>query len=189
MQKIIGHHTCKNNGNGKYLEKQGLPAALSEYNKEATKNPFLGTGYYFWDFNIEMAKYWGKTHYDNSYYIFEADIPYNETMLDLVGNRQHMKLLIDLMDELKEENEESIYWEIGKFIEFLKQLAKTESYTNIFPFKSVRAIDHSSKKFSQDYSFDESSRSFIDMNPRIIVCVMEANKETIQSFKLIKTNE
>lgn len=188
MLKIIGHHTCKNRGNGEYLQRQGLPAALSEYDEKTTKNPFLGTGYYFWDYNIEMAKYWGKTHYYDNYYIFEADIPYNDTMLDLVGNRQHMKFLIDLMYDFKEENEGSSRWEIGKFIEFLKQLVKEENDPTIFPFQSVRAIDHFPKIFSQNHNFDESEKSFIDMNPRIIVCVIDANKETIQNFKLIKTN-
>ncbi len=119
MIKLIGHHVCKNTGNAKQIEKRGYPIAFSEHNPDSKKNPFLGSGYYFWDYNKGMAHYWGKQHYHNSYYIFEASIPYNDSIiLDLVGNRQHMEWFVGIMEDFKEANEDSKHWEIGKFIEF-----------------------------------------------------------------------
>jgi hypothetical protein len=186
MVKLIGHHACRNTGNGLQIEKSGLPIAVSTYNPTNSKNPFLGSGYYFWDYNIRMAKYWGKSHYDNKFYIFQADIPYNEnTLLDLVGNRQHIEWLVDLMDDFKEANEGNAHWNIGTFIEFLKEIAEEEGYSDVFPFKSVRAIDHSASIPNVEYYFDGQSKAYITLNPRIIICIIDANPLTLQNLKLI----
>ncbi len=186
MLKLIGHHACKNTGNGLYLQKEGLPVALSSYTPHGIKNPFLGTGYYFWDYNKEMAKWWGKKQYDNNYYIFEAEIPYNqEITLDLVGNRQHMQWLIEMMNMFMEENEECKSWSIGQFIEFLKDIRNLPEYKDIFPYQIIRAIDHSVK--NGIFDFYPNSKEYIMLNPRIIICVINATKNTILSFKLIET--
>ena len=187
MIKIIGHHACKNTGDWYKIEKSGVPVAVSTYDPEKGKNPFLGSGYYFWDYNLAMAEYWGKRHYNNKYYIFQADIPYDEDiLLDLVGNRQQMEWLVGLMDDFKEENENSTHWEIGKFIEFLKEIAQENSeYADIFPFKVVRAIDHSAVFPKDEYFFDGKSKGYMTLNPRIIVCVIEPNAVTLQNLKLI----
>ena len=187
MMKIIGHHACKNTGDWDKIEKNGVPTAFSTYNPENSKNPFLGSGYYFWDYNRGMAHYWGKRHYKKDYYIFQADIPYNESdLLDLVSNRQHMEWIIDLMNDFKEENEGSGHWEIGKFIAFLKKISEDNSeYAEIFPFKSVRAIDNSASFLKDEYTFYGQSKAFIMLNPRIIVCVIKPNPLTLQNLKLI----
>ncbi|MDD2582996.1 MAG: hypothetical protein PHR66_13485, partial [Desulfuromonadaceae bacterium] len=59
--KTIGHHTCsKKNGKAFILENAPF---LSEYNETGKVLKFLGTGYYFWDDNIEMAHNWGRSHF------------------------------------------------------------------------------------------------------------------------------
>jgi hypothetical protein len=187
MLKLIGHHACKNTGNHLYLEKIGLPVALSSYDPTNERNPFLGTGYYFWDYNKEMAKWWGKKQYGNNYYIFEAEIPYNQDIvLDLVGNRQHMEWLIEMMNLFIEEDENYKYWSIGQFIEYLKHISQEDEYQGIFPYQIIRAIDHSAEDTNKIYDFYPNSKEYIMLNPRIIICAINANKDTVLSFKLIE---
>ncbi len=189
MLKTIGQHVCNNTGNGALIEKSGHPPAKSLYDVNSKKNPFLGSGYYFWDYNIEMARYWGKNHYNNSYYIFQAEINCEENvMLDLVGNRRHIEWIIKLMQVFSSKNSNSARWSVGKFIEFLKEISQTdEKYKDILPYKSIRAVDHRATIPNVQYSFDESSSSFITMNPRIIVCIIDISPATLTNFKLIET--
>lgn len=188
MIEIIGHHTCKNQGNLDILERKKLPLAYSEYKLENNSNPFLGSGYYFWDYNMEQAKEWGKIHYQDRYYIFEAQIPYNDAiMLDLVGNRQHIAWLLGMMKEFEYENLDVGGWEIGKFIEHLKQMSmENEEFRDMFPYQIVRAIDHSFNPYLSKFYFESGkSDRYINLNPRIIVCVINATHQTIKNFKLV----
>jgi hypothetical protein len=187
MRKIIGHHTCNNTRNAEWIEQQGKPVALSVYNPNLRKNPFLGTGYYFWDDNIEQARYWGRQRCNNKYYIFEGDINNDESiLLDLVSNRQQMRWLRTAMSNFAVYNNNNPHWEIGKFIEWLKKVSKKEGFEDIFPFKSVRAIDHNATIPKVEYYFDEKSEGFINLNPRIIVCIIEVSLLTLTNFKLIE---
>lgn len=184
MQNLIGHHTCINTKNSSEIITSGIPPAKAIYKPEETKNPFLGSGYYFWDYNIGQARYWGKTHYNQNYYIFEADIPYNDNMLDLVGNRQHLEWILNLMYDFKEENEDIAQWDLATFIEFLKNTAQELDNPSIFPFTSIRAVDHSATIPDVEYYFDAKSPNFIIMNPRIIICVISEDKNIIQNLRL-----
>jgi hypothetical protein len=188
MRKIIGHHTCKNTGDGHLIEQNGVPVAKAEYNERNLKNPFLGTGYYFWDYNIEMARKWGKVHYNNKYYIFEAEINAEDTvLLDLVGNRQHQAEFKKLTADIAAYNKEKKDWPIGKVIEFLKELiAEDEANTIFFPFQSIRAEDYSVTD-AKIYRFDKGSPNYTNLNPRLLICVIDVNPNTLTNFKLMES--
>lgn len=146
----------------------------------------MGTGFYFWDYDIEGAKWWGRTHYSSCYSIFEAEIPYNERMLDLVGNRKHMEWFLDSINDAIENEPELENAGIAERIEYLKRLAKEHKSPDIFPFDAIRAIDIKADiKEPAKLSFltTPRTRGAIILNPRIIICVI--NKEIIQNFKYI----
>ncbi len=188
METTIGHHTCSNLGNLNKIWASGGPLALSMYNLQKKEFPFLGTGYYFWDDNIKMAHFWGETRCQNKYYIFEAELNCKETvLLDLVGNRKHMKWLVDAMELFKGYNKKGAKWEIGKFIEFLKNIkSQNEKFKDVFPFQSIRAVDHyAAIHYKYYFSEDTSRQDFIDLDPRFLICVIEKNENTIKNFKPI----
>lgn len=188
MKEIIGHHTCANDGDGKNIEKQGYPRALAKFDIKSNKNPFLGTGYYFWDYNLLQAIWWGKEHYQNKYYIFEGTIPYDENILDLVGNRQHMEYFGTLYEEFRNANKKLSYenrtYGVSACIEYFKSMGEEQ-----FPFKAIRAIDHNAlfnkKAEDFDYLFNDTNKSFVNLNPRIIVCVID--NAILEKFELIRT--
>ena len=59
----------------------------------ATEEPWLGEGYYFWEHEIENARYWGKKHYRNRYSIYQSSYQNTEDGLDLVDNYEDRERL------------------------------------------------------------------------------------------------
>lgn len=177
----IGHHTVENLGNHKELEKTG--PVLSEYKPADSRFPFLGQGYYFWDYNYEMALHWGKLKYKGKCYIFEMELNINDdTFLDLVGSRKDMIFFRELMVKFEKFNNNE-KWPISKFIEFIKDLNSKKKFEGIFPYETIRAID-SSIKIRPKYSFSKNRSAFTDLNPRMVICFINKNNLDLSSFKL-----
>lgn len=176
--KIIGHHTCNQDGSIQNIEKVG-PFLSKHIEKDATQHKFLGTGYYFWDNNINMAHSHGQKNYKRKYYIFEAQLNLkDEAFLDLAGNRIDMIFFQDIMEKLKTQTETQ-NWTIGHFIEFLKRI-------KIFNYRAIRAIDNSIDP-KQAIKFVPDRRNFINLNPIFIVCLLDKNSDLISSFNHTKT--
>ncbi|MDM1373853.1 hypothetical protein [Myroides marinus] len=138
--KTIGHHACSSKGGDEViLEKAPF---LAEHNPEEDKYQFLGTGYYFWDNNKDLAKIWGRSRYDNNYRIIAIDFELTQdNCYDLVGNRSHQ---IDLVNKMKlfdsKQNEnKSENWTVNQCITFLRTLAKKDKA--VFPYDFIRAVD------------------------------------------------
>lgn len=181
--QTIGHHTCSNKNGRAYIEKNA--PFLSEYNPTENKLQFLGTGYYFWDYNLELAHYWGKSHYRNNYFIIESSLNMPEGLfLDLVGNRKHLIYFYDLTCRIESEVPDRTKWTIGAFIEHMKRLDK--KIPGIFPFKVIRAIDHSAKpKKESTFNFVEGKANFININPRLVICLTEKNELFLRTKAIV----
>lgn len=175
---IIGHHTCKRDGGEKYVLENAPFCSI--YDSYANHKPFLGTGHYFWDDNIETAKWWGKLHYKDDYYVIEIALNLtSEYFFDLVGNRQHIKTFIALEKNFRQKGYETKNWTIAAFIEFLKKFQLKDPM--IFPYKAIRAIDYSAyQAYKEQYKYffvqpgKDNEHTFL--NPRLIICLLEKNK-------------
>jgi len=181
--QTTGHHACKKDGGATAVCNNG--PFLSEYKRKENKLPFLGAGYYFWDDNIEMAKYWGYSHYDNSYYVIESrlNMPH-DLLLDLVGNRQHMKYLVEIITRLKKEGHYRQHWQLSQGFEYLKWLNSRKP--GIFPFTIIRGIDNNARPQKQfTYYYVKNKQSFIDLNPRLVICLIEKNPVVLQSRHIV----
>ena len=55
----IGHHACKSADNKYLLNNAPFRSEYTETTEEG-KEPFLGEGYYMWDYNLETAHWWGR---------------------------------------------------------------------------------------------------------------------------------
>lgn len=172
--KFTVHHTCKKDGGeDEVLKKSPFP---SIYKPKEGKKPFLGEGFYFWDYNIEYAKVWGKNHYNNEYYVCEADIEIDHEKdgfyLDLVGNRKQLVGFINLLNEFNfvhENGTEGI--DLCWIIEYLRDPKKVPSGT--FPFQVIRAVDYkNNEQVGLKVVFNENQtgeKSYTILNPRIII--------------------
>ena len=68
----------------------------------ATEKTWLGSGFYFWEHEIDNAHHWGEKHCNNQYCIYESSYQNTEAGLDLVDNYEHRDLLIRYIKELEE---------------------------------------------------------------------------------------
>ena len=184
--KTIGHHTCRKDGGVEFV-KMNSPF-YAEHSKEDERYQFLGSGYYFWDDNFELAKKWGQYHYGDDYCIFQFDLELTEDgCLDLVGNRRHQQFFMKLFKMYEEETEDKrAEWSICQCIEFLKLLGKHDS--RIFPFKMIRAVDlfkHSEYKQQFLKKFVGIKGNYTIINPKMVICVIHREDLPLQTKKLI----
>lgn len=153
----------------------------SEYDLENDKKPFMGAGYYFWEYNLDYAKVWGKNHYNNSYFIVESEIIINNEddsfYLDLAGNREHLVGFVELLKEFE------LIDGIGtKGIDLCFIISYLRDNDNlpieVFPFKVIRAVDYKNNETSGiKIAFNDKGKSYTILNPRIIISYK--NKEDI----------
>lgn len=188
--KTIGHHTCLLNGDIADILRNA--PFLAENKPDEGKVQFLGTGYYFWDNNLEMAKVWGRYHYGGRYVIIGVDFDLkSDTCYDLVGNRTHQIDLTKRLEKLSERlgNDKPKKWTLGQFFSFMQKLAKRDC--NVFPYKMVRAIDllrhNELKKQQVIINFVEGKKNYTLLNPKIVICAFDKNSLNLQTKKIIYT--
>jgi hypothetical protein len=170
-------HTCSNSGGKDYVLKNA--PFHSEYNVRLSKKPFIGEGYYFWEYNLDYAKVWGKNHYKNTYFIVESEIKIDSeddsNYLDLAGNREHLVGFVELLKEfdfIDERGTKDI--DLCTIISYLRNELPKE----VFPYKVIRAVDYKNKETTGiKIDFNDKGSSYTILNPRIIVSYK--NKEDI----------
>ena len=152
----------------------------SEYDVKADKKPFMGAGYYFWEYNLDYAKVWGKNHYNDSYFIVESEIEINNNdddsfYLDLAGNREHLVGFVELIKEfdlIDDQGADGI--DLCYIISYLRD----EFPEEVFPIRVIRAVDYKNNETSGiKIAFNDKGTSYTILNPRIIVSYR--NKEDI----------
>jgi hypothetical protein len=166
----VGQHTCEDRRPG---DEAKAPFMCLDV------NAFLGRGYYFWEDNLQLAKHWGGERYHKkgkAYLVGETPISCDwNDFFDLVGNRQHQKFLVSIMNMLVSKRQALHGWPIGRIIEFLKG-ANTDpegQYFGKFTYKVFRAVDDSFRVFEKDTAFAETQHNYVNLNPCYIICVID----------------
>lgn len=183
--KAIGHHTVEDLGNAEYVEKHA--PFLSEGNAA-----FLGPGYYFWENDLDLAHWWGKLRYGDDYMICEAIIECdNETYLDLAGNKDDMRMVLQLRERFEPEIKRKFSIDevsLNRLIEHCQHVHQ-HTLAKVFPFKVIRSVDNSptvnEKKRRSLIKFTQQKSNFTDLDPRIIICVLEKQYVLPQGIKIV----
>jgi hypothetical protein len=182
------HHACDCAGGPEYVLREG--PFFSAYDENTMRKPFLGSGYYFWDDNLDMAHKWGRIHYQNNYFVLEAKcrIP-SDLVLDMVGNRQDLRFFCRCLDLFKNYGHAREDWSVSQIIEFMKQLSMgSETFRDIFPFQAIRAVDHSAREAPHErmkFSNDQERGQYMLTNPRILVCFPQGKRVFLEEVRLI----
>jgi hypothetical protein len=188
--KTIGHHTCKKDGGENHVLEES--PFFAEHNLKENKIQFVGSGYYFWDNNIDLAKTWGRGHYNDDYYVIEIDFELTtDNCFDLVGNRSHQIHLINALRQYESETgRKKDNWTLNQCIQFLKELNKVDA--NIFPFKFVRAIDLLNHvryaKAQLLMNFTNEKENYTIINPKIIICAFEKEDLILHSKRIVASS-
>jgi len=186
----IGYHTCRVDG-GREIVLENSPF-LAEHLEDVNppKYQFLGTGYYFWDNNIELAKWWGKTRLKDGYFIVQMDFNLtSETCFDLVGNREHQIYLIETLKDLEfNKGMKRDNWTICQCINYLKELENVSKTNLIFPYFLIRAVDltnHKADKNQYKIKFSTEKDNYSLLSPRIIICATNTERLLMDSKKIV----
>lgn len=137
---------------------------------------WLGTGYYFWDTNMEWAIEWGINSYEKknkAFIIAKCKVDINNNCFDLLGsvfNQYELKEVMNafIESEKVKDNQRLI---LPNIIQYMKN-------KGIFKYKSIRAADITNKVITFHFSKDERKREFMEINQRVQICVI-ANKEVV----------
>ena len=183
----IGHHTFENRG-GQDNNKHA-PYKCNDI------NAFLGKGYYFWEDNLAFAKHWGGIWYNNKnrkkYFVGEFTITCGlASFFDLVGNRNHQKIIRETAKLLAKRRAGLSAWPIGKIIEFLKAASKDpdDIFFEKFNYLVIRAADDTALKTSEQHKFADSKLNSADLNPCYIICVLVKNEILSSEIKVVHTS-
>lgn len=170
--KFTVHHTCSSIGNRKDVLAH-VPFH-SDYIPEENKKPFLGEGFYFWEYNTDYAKFWGRNHYLDAYYICEAEVLIDQEIdgyyLDLAGNRKDLIEFVKLLKlfELIDKNGTKGI-DLCSIISYLRNKCP-----DAFPFKVIRAVDYKNASIAGiKIYFNDKEDDFTILNPRIIIAYKE----------------
>jgi hypothetical protein len=170
------HHTCSQENGLEHVEKE-VPF-LSEFDPSKGKQPYLGEGFYFWEYNQDYSKTWGELHYKDGYYVCEAeiDVPVEDDAiyLDLVGNRKQMIDFFDLLKVFEQVDAEgAINENLSEIISLLSSYGE-----EIFPWKIIRAVQSDNNEQKGGYvRFNDKTKSYTFLKPRILFCFK--NKDDI----------
>ncbi|MEQ9415882.1 MAG: hypothetical protein RIF39_18745 [Cyclobacteriaceae bacterium] len=155
------------------------------------KPPFASDGYYFWEDNIDAAEWWGLVHYvrrKKQYRIFKLDIDllYDGSFIDLIGNRQHLKLMAALIKKTRMRID-CTDWKFHQFITYFRRLEARQK--GIFPFKMIRFNDSKlNPKIHEPLALidHEKQQNNVLLNPFYIICVFELADLKLDTFTFIK---
>lgn len=140
-----------------------------------TKLAWLGSGYYFWEYNIEYAHWWGGIFYrKNGYVICESSYDYNldrDEIFDLDQPEYEERFIRTwkMIEEMGKVHPVTV----PAVIDFLEQ--------NIKPFQKykairVRGVDSVSSNYEPiakyRVPFEEGKRPYLDLLPPVQLCVI-----------------
>lgn len=161
MRKVVLHHTCKKDGGSKFVL-QNAPF-LAKDDKSAKKFQFLGSGFYFWEDDINQAHYWGQVRYgEDNYFIVQFVCNIDEDdLLDLdsktgynILEKVKEKLLAFTNTPNKQNN-----WTLSQWVNFLYKY--NEIYSIGFDFKAIKVKDYNfSRKKEQKIFFVQGKSNY-----------------------------
>lgn len=182
--QTTGYHTVENRDNADYVEENGPFIAKD-------RRTWYGTGYYFWDDDIERAHNWGKEIYPGKgYMICESDLHLDDDMLLDLCTREGIRALATLIEVLKSDPKSgygSKNQPIGITIMYLRDLNRRwPQYKGIFPFNYVRGQDF---PIGTMVEFAPGVKEKLSLNPRVQICLFEKSRVTVRSFCIIFPKE
>lgn len=148
---------------------------------------WLGRGYYFWEYFIKNAHWWGKENLKTNYIICEATYTRDEKCLDLMDNPDHISYFNESLEILKEQG---LYKEgqttVAHVIEYLRRIKK-------FPFHATRVLGTRSRSQQSEYTnviqFNAQHCAVLDLCPPIQICFYSKKALHTSSYKIVFPEE
>jgi len=140
----------------------------------------LGYGYYFWEYHIEAAHWWGREHCSGSYMIYKSCYDsHSEKYFDLVGNPMHKEYTQKAYRILQKRKKGE--YTIAEVVELLKK--KDPNFT----FWAIRAYPINRKYVDKrlNIPFEKGSDSYINLGDRVQMCVLNLSFLLDDQYELV----
>ena len=178
--EIKVYQTLTDRGNPDQIENDG-PFACNK------QNAWLGQGYYFWEYFIKNAHWWGEEVLKTDYVICQATYIRDEKCLDLVDNQNHLEFFQEIIKIMKEQG---LYkageTTMARIIEHLRRIKK-------FPFDATRINGNGSRspqsKYHQSIIFTPNHHASLDLCPPIQICFYSKNVLHLSNYKIVYPEE
>lgn len=167
--KIL-YHTVEDRNNLEYVRSHA-PFLCNR------KDAWLGSGYYFWEYFVDFAHWWGEQCYNGNYYICETSyIEDQSTILDLHGDMMQLADFLEGFDMLCKELGRDDFL-LPEVIAFMRRKPSG------FNFKAIRVSSIKSRLNEREIGFNYLPMSrygddFMSLMPRIQMCVFD--KKSVQ---------
>lgn len=179
--------TISDKGNPEYILKNG-PFISTHDSLNDGVGPWIGEGYYFWEHNISLAHWWGKSHILGDYVICSCNLEYDKLQLwDLYNDHDHLAEL-DRINKYLNDKLEIPYNDLTlvKVIRYMKD-------NDLFTYSAVRVISigviNEKKNIGEEVMkrmrFSTNHKSYFDIIPPIQVCLYHRKALNLQAYKIV----
>ncbi len=145
---------------------------------------WLGKGFYFWEYHIENAHWWGEKSYRNNYIVCKANYVFdNMTCYDLVDNYENRTQLREIEKKLAEDDNYPPPYTVPRIIAYMK-------YIGIFHYQAIRIVGEQVKKVNSTYSKaipfqSKSSTHYYETIPPIQVCFYDKGIIMLDQYAVV----
>lgn len=159
------------------MKKTALYQAISSKEETIPKEPIycssedarLGQGYYFWDTDIQTAKWWGESHYEGAYRVCQSHYDaHSEHYFDLFGNVKHIQILSRCHRKLQQRKKED--YSIAEVLESMKLLIP-EFIDIYWAIRARPMMPYPDSKMDIPFAKGKDNKPFISCATRVQVCV------------------
>lgn len=173
---IKGYHTIEDRNNPHVIETSGP--------FKCTRNDaWLGHGYYFWDFRLDLAHFWGEQNFrKQGYVICEAEINDDHSIMwDIDGRTEHQEEFIQALDLMIENGIINTHSD-ARVSEVIQYLQKIQALT----YKAIRAADEDRDTYFLRFKPEKAPKpANLRLRQRVQICLLEKSDVTLSSFRII----
>jgi hypothetical protein len=183
MSKISTvYQTLEDQENADYIEDHGpFPCKRG--------SAWLGNGYYFWDFHIELAHWWGEKAYaKNGHIVCEGKCVINsENCWDLHNEGEHRQEFIDTLDYMVRSKivSDPNTVTVAQVIMYIRR-------KGFFNHDGIRVLGVNSAGRTDDFSkvgarllFNRKKNAYYDLFPAIQICLLNKTSCSLRDYVIV----
>lgn len=157
------------------LEDRSNPEEVEQHGpyRCTRSNAWLGSGYYFWHQFIDLAHWWGRNSYPDTYMICRqtGDIDGNPEVLDLYADLVLRDTIREYVSKMKNAYNQKTMT-VRTVLEHMKKIGALDDYKAV-RIEGVNSTNRDKFLQKQKLKFNPDGGQYYDMIPPIQVCVYD----------------
>jgi len=150
------------------------------------KNPWLGSGFYFWDSDIHLGHWWGEYGYASNYMICESTCDYNERCWDLHNEYAHRVECKTLVDDIRKRISESD-WNKLLFPKIINLIRQESAFNQKYDAIRACGIHSIAKDYEHNvrFNFRDNLPAYLDLMPAIQICLFSKSALNRKGYQIV----